>query len=83
MFTVKFLKYGPAGVDQPTYTEAVTLHQAKEVYVECSDKHGRQVVRLSNILGESEAFTIGSNRDDVMFNKANIMNEQGRTVETV
>ena len=38
---------------------------------------------LSNILGESEAFTIGSNRDDVMFNKAYIMNEQGRTVETV
>ena len=43
MFTVKFLKYGPAGVDQPTYTEAVVLHQAKGVYVECSDKHGRQV----------------------------------------
>jgi hypothetical protein len=100
MLTVKLMKFsrptysgGQAGPGEPPipttrdpgYTEAVVLHPAEAVFVECSDKHGRQVIGVqSPKTGEIERFTIGdAERDDVMFNVAYVMNEAGRTVETV
>lgn len=101
MLTVKFLKYGdPPGCgghspnqefyehrigQAPMTTEAVVLHPAKAVFVELSDKHGRQVVGVQNpVNDEIERFTIGSwERRDVMFNVAYVMNDAGKTVETI
>jgi hypothetical protein len=94
MLTVKLMKFskptysgstdGPTTRD-PGYTEAVVVHPAEAIFVECNDKHGRQVVRVQNPKsGEMLDFTIGdAERDDVMFNCAYIMNEAGRTVETI
>jgi hypothetical protein len=94
MLTVKMLKFskptysgstdGPSTRD-PGYTETVVVHPADAVFVECSDKHGRQVVGVQNPKnGEIERFTIGdAERDDVMFNVAYVMNDAGRTVETI
>jgi hypothetical protein len=94
MLTVKLMKFskptysgstdGPTTRD-PGYTETIVVHPAEAVFVECSDKHGRQVVGVqSPKSGEIERFTIGdAERDDVMFNVAYVMNEAGRTVETV
>jgi hypothetical protein len=94
MLTVKFMKFsrptysgsteGPTTRD-PGYTEAVVLHPAKAVFVECSDAHGRQVVGIQNpVTDEIERFTIGdAERDDIAFNVAYVMNDAGKTVETV
>ena len=84
MLTVKFLKYGPADTDQPSYTESVVLRPADVVFVECSDVHGRQVVGVQHPkTGEIDRYTIGTNRSDVMFNVAYVMNDAGKTVETI
>lgn len=94
MLTVKMLKYsiptysgstdGPTTRD-PGYTEHVVVHPADAVFVECSDKHGRQVLGIKHPrTGEVERFTIGdAERDDVQFNVAYVMNDAGKTVETV
>lgn len=99
MLTVKMLKYskptfsgGNAGPGQPPiptirdpgYTESVDVRPAKRVFVELNDKHGRQVVSVIDPSGDLDQFTVGdAERDDVMFNCVYIMNEAGKTVETI
>lgn len=84
MLTVKFMKYGPQDpANAPTYTESEVIHSAKVVYIEF-DKHQRTVLKLENPQGEQESFTVGeTGRNDVMFNTVYVMNEAGRTVETI
>jgi hypothetical protein len=84
MLTVKFLKYQvskPSG--GPCCMEHVVVHSAKIVCVELTDVHGRSVVTLEKDSGQ-ESFTIGDvARTDVMFNVAYVMNDAGKTVETI
>lgn len=96
MLTVKMLKLskptysgstdGPSTRD-PGYTEQVVVYPADAVFVECADKHGRQVLGIQdpkNPSADPIRFTIGgAERDDVMFNVAYIMNDKGTTVETI
>lgn len=100
MLTVKLMKFskptyssyetGPGeppipSTRDPGYTEIVVVYPASAVFVECSDKHGRQVVKIQDPKDFSLlAFTIGdAERTDVEFNCAYVMNDAGRTVETI
>ena len=94
MLTDKLMKYSPktysggTGITStldPRHTEAVVVHPAEAVFVECNDKHGRQVVGIQNPkTGEMLHVTVGDEgQEDVMFNCAYVMNEAGRTVETI
>lgn len=95
MLTVKLMKYGiptfsgstdgsvPAQrLDTP---QDIVLYPASRVYIECRDKHGRTVIGIADpIDGSIEHVTLGQpERDDVMFHIAFVMNDQGRTVETI
>lgn len=85
MLTVKFIKYAPVGTEGPAQIETIVVHPAKAVFVDCQDVHGRAVVGLEDPNGSGvERFTIGqADRSDVMFNVAYVMNDAGRTVETI
>lgn len=99
MLTVKMLKFskptysgGNAAPGEPPipttrdpgYTETVVVYPTEAVFVQCSDKHGRQVIKIQQKDYSTLDFTIGdADRDDVMFNCAYIMNEAGKTVETI
>lgn len=63
--------------------EFQSLRSAHVIYQEL-DKHGRTVLRLERETGEMEAFTIGTlGRHDVMYHAAFIMNEAGKTIDTI
>lgn len=96
MLTVKLMKYSKPTYNgstdgkitrDPGYTESVVVHPADAVFVEyaCIREYGRHIVGVKNPKnGEIEQFTIGdAERDDVMFNCVYIMNDAGRTVETI
>lgn len=83
MFTVKLMKYVTGEGQIPTCTELQVMRGAEVVYTEF-DKHGRTVLRLHDSKGQEEAITIGAaERDDVMFNAAYVMNDAGKTVDTI
>lgn len=94
MLTVKLMKYGkptysgstdgPSTRD-PWYLVSMSLYPAESVFVEMADKHGRQVVSFQvPKTGDMQAVTIGdAERDDVEYNACYVMNDQGRTVETI
>lgn len=89
MLTVKFLKYAYnsnlSGPPSPNSTTHIVLHPARAVFVEVTDVHGRSVVGVEHpTTREVERFTVsGAERDDVMFNVAYVMNDAGKTVETI
>lgn len=89
MLTVKFLKYAYncnlSGPPSPGATTHIAVHPAKAVHVELTDVHGRSVVGVEHpTTGEVERFTVsGVDRDDVAFNVAYVMNDAGKTVETI
>lgn len=93
MLTLKLMKYEKptyqGGTNEPTVqlpscTEAVVIHPARAVYVSFERKTGRTLVTMDAISGEQHVFTIGeADRDDVMFNCVYVMNEAGKTVETI
>jgi hypothetical protein len=94
MLTVKLMKFSPktysGSTDGPTtlnprFTEAVVIHPATAVFIECNDKHGRQVVGIQNPKGdEILRVTVGDEgQTDTEFSVAYIVNAEGRIVETV
>jgi hypothetical protein len=99
MLTVKLMKYGKptysggvAGPGQPPIPterldmpQDIVIYPASRVYIECRDAHGRTVIGIADPKDHSiEHVTVGQpERDDVMFHIAFVMNDQGRTVETV
>lgn len=82
MLTVKFMTYnGPRR--RPTSTSECVLKCADEVYISF-DKHGRTVVRIHTPKGVMDDYTVGSpERNDVMFHACYVMNDAGKTVETI
>lgn len=93
MLTVKLLRYGvptfSGGTDCPTtrdplYTESIDVRPAKRIFVEMRDKHSRRVLSVIDPAGGLEQFTIGDvDRTDVMYHCVYVMNEAGRTIETI
>lgn len=99
MLTLKLMKYekpvysmGQAAPGEPPIpttrgpvcTEAVAIHPTRAVYISFEKKTGRTLVTMDAINGDQHVFTIGdADRDDVMFNCVYVMNEAGKTVETI
>ena len=87
MLTVKFMKHAPEHEQQPTHTEAVCVRGAKSVHVryeayhDPSDTPPRAVVQCGDAPGETYEATVGPK--NCSFSVAYIMNEAGRTVETI
>jgi len=83
MLTIKLMKYGPTvDSDVPTYTDGITIKQAKSVHVRY-EKDLRTVLQLGDAPGETEEISIGPLNSPVQYNCAYIMNDAGRTVETI
>lgn len=84
MLTVKLMNYGPKEPGlPPTLTQGVVIRPAKVIYISF-DKHMRTELKFETPEGDMETVTIGEQgREDVMFNTAYIMNDAGRTVETI
>jgi hypothetical protein len=80
MLTVKFVKYLDQG-DGPVATEAVCLRQATAVHVTI-EKDGRQAVQCGDAPGETFEVTVGGG-EHCSYNVAYVMNDAGRTVETI
>lgn len=93
MLTLKLMKYekptysGGTGMPttrDPVCTEAVVIHSTRAVYISFEKKTSRTLVTMDGISGDQHVFTLGdAERDDVMFNAAYVMNEAGKTVETI
>lgn len=79
MFTVKFMKFGPEGTDRPTHTENVMVRETNAVHVRL--EHGKSVVQLGDAPDQTYEVTVGA--DECAYHKAYVMNEAGRTVETI
>ena len=80
MLTVKLMKYGPTN-DKPSFTEGVSIRECKTAHVRY-EADMRCVLQLGDAPGETMEVTIGE-RADCSYNVAYIMNDAGRTVETV
>ena len=80
MLTVKFLKYGPEAADRPTYTDAICVRTAKSVHVRY-EADLRAVVQLGDAPGETFELTVGAK--ECAYSVAYVMNEAGKTVETI
>lgn len=81
MLTVKLLKFGPGEDLEPSYTEAISVHECKAVHTRF-ETGGRCVLQLGNAPGETMEVTIGR-RSDCSYSVAYVMNEAGRTIETI
>lgn len=82
MLTVKFVKYGPGVADQaPAPLEAISIRQAASVHLRF-EKDGRQVLQCGDAPGETWEATVGL-RNDCRYTLAYIMNEAGKTVDTI
>jgi hypothetical protein len=82
MLTIKLMKYGPTGrtITPKTYLTAVAVHSAREVFLDY-EQDGRAVLRWDRA-GESLAVTVGET-GDTSYDVAYIMNEAGKTIETI
>lgn len=80
MLTVKFMKYGPGIEEHPTYTEAVCVRECKAVHVTYGSEL-RATVQCGDAPGDTFEVTVGAKES--AYNVAYIMNEAGRTVETI
>lgn len=81
MLTVKFMKYGPGIEEHPTYTEGVCVRECKAVHVRYEEGTMRAVVQCGDAPGDTTECTVG--KTDSLYSVAYIMNEAGRTVETI
>lgn len=79
MFTVKFMKFGPHSTDRPTFTEGVMVREATAVHFEFKEGQ-RTIVQLGDAPGDTFEVEISPNGP---YHKAYVMNEDGRTVETI
>lgn len=83
MLTIKFLKYGELDKDsgKPTYTESVFVRSATDVKI-VYEKDNNPNVILSDIHGLKDEYKLGR-AIDCYYEVAYIMNEAGKTVETI
>lgn len=81
MLTVKFMKYGPSSTDQPTHTEGVCVREGASVHIRY-EADGRAVLQIGDAPGDTFEATVGD-RTDCQYHVAYVMNEAGRTVETL
>lgn len=85
MLTIKLMKYGPKGkAETPnTYTEAIAMHAAKDVYLQYEDG-GRAVLYWVTTEGEERVggVTVGQ-FGETSYDAAYILNEHGRTIDTI
>jgi hypothetical protein len=79
MLTVKFMKYGPKHEEQPTFTEGVMVRECDSIHVKIEAR--RSVVQLGDAPGDTFTTTVGA--EDAVYSRAYVMNEAGRTVETI
>ena len=87
MLTVKFVKYlkqydRASDSQVPCATEHVVIYSAPSVHLSF-EKDGRQVVQLGDAPEITVEFTVGSDRPDVQYHAAYVMNENGKTVDTI
>jgi hypothetical protein len=81
MLTIKLVKYEEAcSNNAPAYTEAVCVREAKAVYVTMLPDL-RAMVQCGDAPGDTFEVTVG--KKDCSYNVAYIMNEHGRTIETI
>lgn len=79
MLTIKLMKYGPEGrgAETPgTYVQSIAMHSAKDVYLNY-EKGGQAVLSW-----DEASITVG-NEGHCTFDVAYIMNESGKTVDTI
>ena len=83
MLTVKFMKYKSMNAEnQPTETEHIAIYHAPSIHI-TFEKDGRQVVQLGDAPNETVTMTVGLHREDTAYHRAYVMNEKGKTVETI
>jgi hypothetical protein len=82
MLTVKLMKYNSSGdSNRPATAEVIAVRECNAAHV-LYDKDGRTVLQLGDAPGSTMEVTIGD-RKDCSYSVAYIMNEAGRTVETI
>jgi len=81
MLTVKFYKYGPEAPAKPSYTEAISVREAKAVHVTYKENLCA-VIQCGDAPGETTEVTVGMDQS-CSYNVAYIMNEDGKTIETI
>jgi hypothetical protein len=84
MLTVKFLKYGrdKNSLDKPSYTKSSMIRETKEVHIVLEGFFPCTSLTLINPAGEELAYLVGPG-DDTEWSVAYVMNESGKTVETI
>ena len=81
MLTVKFMKYGSCSDEQPSHTEGICVRECNAVHVRYEERRSRAVVQCGDAPGDTFEVTVGE--DEAAYNVAYVMNEAGRTVETI
>ena len=81
MLTVKLMRYEPNDSSKPVSTKGITVRECKAAHV-MYENDGRTVLQLGDAPGETMEVTIGD-RPDCSYSVAYVMNEAGRTVETI
>lgn len=86
MFTIKLIRFADCanvkeGYDGPRLVDLTTMRETKAVHVRRSAEQGIMEIQLGDAPGETEEVTVGSR--DCMYHLAYVMNDEGRTVETV
>lgn len=87
MLTVKFMKYEKQYVVEkcafvPVLTEHVAIYSAPSVHLSF-EKDGRQKVQLGDAPALTVEFTVGEQRKDTQYDVAYVMNENGKTIDTI
>jgi hypothetical protein len=82
MLTVKLMKFeANADPGRPASTDGICVRECKAAHVRY-EVDGRKVLQLGDAPGETMEVTVGE-RIDCSYTVAYIMNEAGRTVETI
>lgn len=81
MFTIRLVKYSGREPGRPSETAAYSIREAKSVHVRYEPSH-RAVLQLGDAPGVTDEFTVGEG-PDCAYNVAYIMNEYGKTVDTL
>lgn len=80
MLTIKFMKYGDAQPEhRPAFTQGICIRHANAVHVRY-EADLRAVVQCGDAPGETFETTVGP---DCSYSVAYVMNEAGRTVDTI
>lgn len=80
MLTVKFFKYERSESNIPNSTSGICVREAEAIHVRY-EAGGRAVVQCGDAPGSTFEATVGE--VDSAYHVAYIMNEAGRTIETV